>query len=620
MAVVMLPVAGVVLLSGRCSFAAPRAVPVNVPLRLPLKKIERDIKQQLFTGPDGACVLVADARSCGRLSLSRPRISARGTLLRITCGATVLYGGREGSACADAQRWQGQLELAAQPIMDAAHRLLTLQVRDISFVDKDRKKVSVPALGDVAARLVTDRFAQAAVDCGPLVDRIAGLFAVLLPGGRERVDRALTSVSLGQPRVFMFSVAVRMSMAVEPLPSPPKAPAERIRAAREERLKRWDAFVTFISKRLGRNRPQEQQRGVSAVLLDARYELVEAEARPEAASADPVPGLLVRTWRRLRPVAADLSREPASAAGGDLENFIAAGNVLAALSAREKALNYQVTDEGLRAVAGIADPETRDDPLAYSTGVDQELRRLFGFGDPLPQPVIAPGMAMRHDAHGSRALLCLVGSMVPGAWLPASAWAAEEADAAAKLNSWVPLKGELTAYLETVRTLLVQLGDETLAKRPLDEPYARVYRDLVLATAWQESCWRQFIRKGDAITPLVSSASSVGLMQVNPRVWRGVYDVEGLYGDIRYNGRAGCEILLHYLRDYAIAKGEDKLDGGLDNLPRATYAIYNGGPGHRARYRSSTTSSSLKKIDAALWQKYDAVRAGKAMEVAGCYQ
>jgi hypothetical protein len=621
MAVVILPVAGLILMSGRCSFAAPRAVNVTVPLRLPLQKIERDIKEQLFTSPDGSCVLVADERDCRRFYLSGPQVSSRGKLLRITCDAYVLYGGTGGPACAGAQRWQGQAELTAQPLIDAARRLLTLRVLEVSFADKDRATVSVPELGDAAARLVTDRFAQAAVDCRPLVDQIAGLLAGLLPGDRERVDRALRSVSLGQPRVFMFSLSVKMSMPIEPLPSAPHVPAEKVRAAREGRLQRWDAFVTFISKRLGRNRQQEQQRQVSSVLLDARYELAGAEADPGSASADPVPKLFVRTWKRLRPVAVELSREPVSAAGSDLENFIAAGSVLAALSGREKELNYQVTDEGMRAVARIADPETSEDPLAYSTGVDPELRRLFGFGDPLPQPVIAPGMATHRHAAVSRSVLHLLGFIIsPRSWLLASACAAQEPDAAAKLNSWVPLKSELTAYLEMVRTLLVDLREETLVKHPLSDPYAQVYRDLVLATAWQESCWRQFIRTGDAITPLVSSANSVGLMQVNPRVWRGVYDVEGLYGDIRYNGRAGCEILLHYLRDYAIAKGEDKLDGGIDNLPRSTYAIYNGGPGHRARYRSSATSSSLKKIDAALWQKYAAVRAGKEMEVAGCYQ
>jgi hypothetical protein len=620
MTVAALLVFGPLAAAGRDALAARGAVNVTIPLRLSLQKIEQGIKEHMFNSPKGTCTLVADATVCRRFYLSSPRVSSRGKLLRITCDAVALYGGAGGPACTDPQRWQGQAELLLQPLFDAAGRLLTFKVAEASFSDKDRRTVSVPDMDDSAPRLIVERFEKVTIDCAPLVDRIAGLLAVLLPGGHERVDHALGSVSISQPRVFKFSVAMKMSFAIEPLPAGQKALAVRSREAREERLKRWDAFVTFVSKRLGRNRQQEQQRGVSDVLLAARYDLVEAQVSPESASPDPVPGLFVHTWKRLRPVALELSRESTSAGGPDLDNFVTAGSVLAVLSAQEKELNYQVSDEGLRTVARIADPDAAEDPLAYGTEVDPELRRLFGFGDPLPEPVISPVMAMKHDSEGNQTLIRFRNSMIPQqSWLLASACAAEEPDAFAKLNSWVPRKDELTAYLEMVRTLLVGLGEEALAKHPLNDPYARVYRDLVLATAWQESCWRQFIRKGDTIAPLVSSASSVGLMQVNPRVWRGVYDVEGLYGDIRYNGRAGCEILLHYLRDYAIAKGEDKLAGGIDNLPRAAYAVYNGGPGHRSRYRSSSTSSSLKKIDAALWQKYSAVREGREMEVAGCY-
>jgi hypothetical protein len=43
-------------------------------------------------------------------------------------------------------------------------------------------------------------------------------------------------------------------------------------------------------------------------------------------------------------------------------------------------------------------------------------------------------------------------------------------------------------------------------------------------------------------------------MQVNRIVWRNVYDVKGVNGDISYNGNAGAEILHHYLTRYAIAK------------------------------------------------------------------
>jgi soluble lytic murein transglycosylase-like protein len=605
--------------AGPDALAARGAVNVAIPLRLPLQKIERDIKEQLFNSPEGTCVLVADEAVCRRFYLSRPQVSSRGKFLRITCDAVALYGGAGGPACTDPQRWQGQAELTVQPLIAAAGRRLTFKVAETSFSEKDRRTVSVPDMGDSAHRLIVERFEKATIDCAPLVDRIAGLLAVLLPGGRERAEQALGSLSISPPQVYKFSLAMKLSLAIEPLPSDQKPFAAMVRERREERLKRWDAFVTFVSKRLGRNRQQEQQRNVAGVLLDARYDLAAAPEGPERAPSDPVPGLFVRTWKRMRPVALGLSRESTTGPGPDLENFITAGSVIAALSAQEKALNYQVSDDGMRAVARLADPEYAEDPLAYSTEVDPELRSLFGFGDPLPQPVISPAVTITRGLPENRNRLRF-SEFMPERWFLALACAAEEADAFGKLNSWVPLKSELTAYLEMVRTLLVELREETLAKRPLADPYALVYRDLVLATAWQESCWRQFIRTGDAITPLVSSANSVGLMQVNPRVWRGVYDVEGLYGDIRYNGRAGCEILLHYLRDYAIAKGEDKLAGGIDNLPRAAYAIYNGGPGHRTRYRTATTSAALKKIDASLWQKYAAVREGKEMEVAGCYR
>ena len=108
-------------------------------------------------------------------------------------------------------------------------------------------------------------------------------------------------------------------------------------------------------------------------------------------------------------------------------------------------------------------------------------------------------------------------------------------------------------------------------------------------------------------------------MQVNWRVWRGVYDVAGLRRDIAYNARAGAEILFHYLRDYAIKAGEHRQPGGVDNLPRATYAIYNGGPGHMARYRKKGESRALRKIDDAFWRKFQAVRAGGELGVAECF-
>jgi hypothetical protein len=72
-------------------------------------------------------------------------------------------------------------------------------------------------------------------------------------------------------------------------------------------------------------------------------------------------------------------------------------------------------------------------------------------------------------------------------------------------------------------------------------------------------------------------------------------------------GRAGAEILYHYLRKHALRAKEQMAPGGEDNLARATWAAYNGGPGHLRRYRKAETSPHLKAVDTEFWQKFQAV-------------
>lgn len=201
-----------------------------------------------------------------------------------------------------------------------------------------------------------------------------------------------------------------------------------------------------------------------------------------------------------------------------------------------------------------------------------------------------------------------------------SAIAAIDSESITKLNCRAPHKGDIGSYLPLLKNLLQDVSDKTLDKNKLDTQYHILYHNIVLTTAWQESCWRQYIRQGDKVVPLKSDIGSVGLMQINQNVWRGVYDVKGLQGDISYNGQAGCEILMQYLKNYAIKKREHQQPGGVDNLARATYAIYNGGPSQQTRNRSAKTKPSLKKIDDLWWQKYQTVRDGREADVKGCYE
>jgi soluble lytic murein transglycosylase-like protein len=189
----------------------------------------------------------------------------------------------------------------------------------------------------------------------------------------------------------------------------------------------------------------------------------------------------------------------------------------------------------------------------------------------------------------------------------------------ARLKNWAPARQDLDAYLPLVRDVLDHASRVTLAKKPVPDFARPMFRPLVLATAWKETCWRQFVRRGGSVVPIQSSAGAVGIMQVNPRVWRGFYDVAALRSDLVYNAEAGGEIVQHYLVDYAIKKKEHEKGGGIDALPRATYAAYNGGPGHLSRYRSEKTSKSLRAIDAELWRVYRRVRDGDELGVRSCW-
>jgi soluble lytic murein transglycosylase-like protein len=236
------------------------------------------------------------------------------------------------------------------------------------------------------------------------------------------------------------------------------------------------------------------------------------------------------------------------------------------------------------------------DPLFYNEGVDPELRELFDFGRPVALPFSQPSSGID--------------------WLIKSAQAQTTM---AEITPWLPTRNNIEGYLNRVRQLLADVGGKVIEDKELGEPYREIFQPLLFASAWQETCWRQFTVKDGKQKPLKSSVGAVGIMQVSPRVWRGFYHPNPLNWDITYNATAGAEILHHYLVHYAIRKEEHVKSNGLENLARATYSAYHGGPRHLTRYRKKNTSPKLRRIDEAFWQKYEAVRAGNPLAVKQCY-
>jgi len=369
----------------------------------------------------------------------------------------------------------------------------------------------------------------------------------------------------------------------------------------------WDSFLTFAVKRLAQELRPAQRDQMAEVFLDSRYQLTQVVS---SGASDPVPRLFLDSWERVSPILKQSLTSLSPQTASQFSGFIGSMDTLKSLAGIGGQFGlFRITPDSLRGAArflGTADA----DPLAYTLEIDGALRSLLGFVEPLPaarpSSSIEQGRLdrLRDKAAASLRLLSV-----------RSAHAAE--DEFDRLNEWVPESRELQEYLLVVQKLFSETSDRVLVKSSLGVEHQKLFRQIVLATGWQESCWRQFVMKGEKLTPLASSTGDVGLMQVNRTTWRSLYDVKGLAGDISYNSHAGAEIMHQYLTRYVIPKKEDKQPGG--HLARATYSAYNAGPGGLARYRGVRQSATWKKVDDAFWDKFKAVSAGQELAVKSCY-
>jgi hypothetical protein len=303
----------------------------------------------------------------------------------------------------------------------------------------------------------------------------------------------------------------------------------------------------------------------------------------EARSEDAFQSLFVETWQELRSALADAR----------YTLFLDAGDALASLQAAAPGLRMQLSGDGLRRLARSLRPGESADPLAYDWRVDPQLRELFGVEE-LRETTQPPP---------TRSLLD---------FFVRPAYAAEEQ----ALDRWVPAAHELSTYEARVAQLLQGTATTELRQASLRAPYDSTYRALVPTTALIESCWRQYVTRGGKVTYLRSQSSSVGIMQINQHVWRGFYDVEKLRWSAAYNMRAGAQILLRYVKDYAIPYAEKS--GDPEVVARAAYAVYNAGPRAVGRFAKAKPHPREQRVDDKLWKLYRAVAAGSAVDLKSC--
>ena len=577
-----------------------KAETVTVPITLNFALLEQLMQNRLFTLTDHRAEILHDPSGCNTIFLSNPQLREQRKHLEIATEVKASLGTALLGRCTNLLHWKGEARFQTEPNIVPGARVVQLELIDTRLYNQQGEMITSGRLWDLAKGRFQPLLGQFRVDLAPSLGELGSLLPEVLP--RHSAQQLSTIVDSLRPvhiGVGTSGLEVAVSFQVEQLPERPLPEAPLGQQELQQWESNWqmmDAVITFTVKHFaGTTRHQELREALLEILLDARYQLQEALTQPPSQTRDPVRHWFVSSWDRLSPVIRQISLETPEQDSLLWISLLTATDTLHALDRLGPAIGLDISSAGLRRLARLVNNRTATDPLRYEEAIDPALQRLF---NPPPSPESREPTGLRFNV-----------------WPIRSAHAESTLD---RLNRWVPKKNELKDYLPLVRDLLHDTATTTMKTSHLDPPVASLYRQLVTATAWQESCWRQYVIQQKKIVPLRSSTGDVGLMQMNERVWRGFYDTQKLRWDIAYNTRAGTEVLLNYLVKYALKREEHKRRGGLDNLARATYSAYNGGPGQVSRYRSTTTSSAHKKIDSAFWEKFRAVKQGEELQVARC--
>lgn len=629
--------------SPAASVAAPARDAV-FPIRFDRAFLEHELVEQAFSAADGKARILDDGTGCNYLTLWEPAVELEDGQLRIRARGEARTAIEVGESCLLPLEWEGIAEIVEVPQVEEDGSAIRFDVVDTELFGPDGEWLFWSSTIWDWVKSSVHPSLETSIDLRAAVEELRVLLPLFLSRAeREAGENLLASVQIvgveTSPEAVRVDVRLEVpevaaaSTPAAPGPEPSLAPAELGRWS--EALLRFDAFLTFVVKATGRDTEVEELRAALLdVLLTERFELAEALAGPvPRGDRDPVRRLFLRTWRRLAPVVRRVAdRLPAEKSIAYL-SFVSAGDALVALDRIGGAVGLEISADGLRRFARIIAPAEPGDPVAYGDAVDPELREIFGFGPPLPPPEEPADEEVDADGEGAGsdveegapaptpdAVSSLRQMLLGGSWV-ASAEAAPTPEAlVAKLNRWAPSRADAKEYLPLAGRVLEAIADEAATRTEVAAARVPLFRATFLATAWQESCWRQFVRRSGQLRALRSPIGSIGIMQVNQRVWRGFYDVAALGRDIQYNARAGSEILGQYWKQ-AVAKREHERGGGERSLGRAAYAAYNGGPGQIARYRRSGRPAREREVDARFAAKLETMLAKPdALAVLECFE
>lgn len=619
-----------------------RAETVQLPMSIDLVLLRTLIVEQSYSEPGERARVLVLSEGCNELWLDNPVLSQEQELLRYQTGISITWGTPIAGNCYGALNWRGYLVLRQQPRLDSQWQLRFATVDSLLLDNSGQPAKIAGLLWDLIKDHVHAYLERISINLAPPVENLK---AFMLAQTDEKTisttRRFLEGMHPQQPILRENRILVNILAEVDAPAPPPAVKNEMATASPEAQAgiislwQTWDALLVHLITQLSDKPLSEIDRQLLLdTMLSVRYEFSDALGN-HALTNSFVRNQFIQAWQVLGPL---FRRHLVAKSGNNIlgyMSFFTAADALTTLDRIGPAIGIEISRSGFYRLAEMLD----NDPLNESNAIDPRLREILGIGmqavpqedirspatGQIPQdnggataPPAAPVQESgregaepdRRDSGYHRWLIN------PGNWPIWQVFEPPEANAApptlAEVQSWTaeitPASDLLPRVLEILAATAKNQQDQL---RPTSLPVDWFLHTLQ-ATAWQESCFRQFEVKDSKITYRLSyNNTSVGLMQINEKVWRGIFDLQELRWNIAYNSNAGAEILTIYLNRY-IARQEGGLPktsnrAGRRYLAALLYALYNGGPGQLSKYPIRSKSGKLYQSDTLFLDKYDMV-------------
>lgn len=617
------PVFWAVCMMVLCSFGAPeaRCETVRLPITIDLPLLRSLIVQQAYPDPGETARVIDRAGGCNQVVLSAPQMSVEQEQLRFQTTVRLQWGTPIGGGCFAPLTWEGAVALWQRPSIDDKWQL-SFETLDSALLDRNGKPAKLAALvWNQVKGYVHGYLQQITIDLVPPVGDVKNFLLPLFDYSHQSAaKRFLTSMRPEQPVLTADGLQVNILAEAEATgqvregQSDPAASPEAL-AMVMELWQTWDALlIHLISQFSDQPLTDDDRHDLMDTMLTVRHEFEEVLTEQKLTS-DFVRGQFVWSWQQLEGVfRRHLSDSPSDNPLGYLAFFTAA-DALVALDHIGPAMGIEVSRDGFHRLAELISSEPLES-LQATPEVNALLRKILGLGAPLevlmPEEKATPAPPRENDS--------------PTTWYRSSggwgiwnffgcsqAWAGEyRMPGLREIRSWTAETTSTDTLLKKVRKVLAWAAGtqhENLGPPTGDTAW---FDTMVTATAWQESCFRQFHVKKEKVTYLLSyNQTSVGLMQVNERIWRGIYDRQQLRWNVRYNAQAGAEILALYLNRY-INREKNQVNlssnSGRRFLAVWLYSLYNGGPSQLKKLPKRHREQQLYQSEQLFLAKYDQVQ------------